>query len=171
MHRKFSLAVFTCCLALSLRAEVNLDTLLAGATSDPKNAPALIARAVKENQKSARQIVGTMAAAMPDHTVGFVSAALDAVPEELVAILQGAISAQPRLAIEITTLALGKFPERAGEIIKAAIEVAPEEMRAQIAALGNKLAYFSDAGGARRVTARGSFPKMPIRSDLISPSQ
>lgn len=180
MKTRFFIAAIACWVAtVGLRAESELDPIVARATRDPKNAPLIVTMAAEENPKLIVQIAAATVAALPDQAVGIVGALLKTAPLLRTEILRAAILAQPKLAVEITAKALAMFPDQVADIVKTAGEVAPENLRAAIAVLGDKSVFF-DSTGAKAAPARGtaarpaqgSFPIQTLRPDLVvSPSR
>jgi hypothetical protein len=148
-------------------ADPTVDSVVAGARSDPANAPAIVALAVIEHPKSLERIVTDSVAALPDRAVDIVRALLKVAPKQAAAIVGAAIQGAPKLAVEITTAAVALLPDRRAEIIAAAVDAAPVELRGVFTApMGESLR----ASGITSDTTPPSFPAQPIRPDLVSPS-
>jgi hypothetical protein len=177
IHKIVSKRIFTTFaafvfLAAGLRAEFNMDALIARASGDPANAPAMIANAVVANPKLVSQIVSAALTAMPKQAVQIVRALLKVDPEQANQIVQAAIRAQPNLAVQITDAAVETLPNQAADIVKAAIAAAPADLSDAIAAsvTGNGGSNGGHGGGGFG-SGLGQFPQQPINPDLVSPSR
>jgi hypothetical protein len=151
---------------VALRAEVKVDSMLANAKSDPKNAPAIVALAAVDNPKFLLPIVSASVEALPNQAVEIVRALLKIAPKQALEIVRAAINAQPQLAGRISSMAAAMFPDQAEQIVKAADDAAagvPETAEASPTS--------SNLGGsAGAFPSAPAFPAQPIRPDLVSPS-
>ena len=68
---------------VALHAEFKVDTVLANAKSDPKNAPAIVAFAAVDNPKFLLPLLSAAVDAFPDQAVEIVQALLKANPAQL----------------------------------------------------------------------------------------
>ena len=155
--------------ATALHADYNVNALVARASRNAKDAPLMVATAVKDNPKELSKIVTGVVKAFPDKAVDIVDAILVLNPTHAAQIVKAAIAAQPSLAIEITTAAVNTVPASAEAIIAAAGEVAPKEDQAAIAGItvdNPETAYATPSAPRSPV-----FPDQSLRPEvIISPS-
>jgi len=154
--------------AVALHAEFKIDTVLASAKSDPKNAPAIIAFAAVDNPKFLLPLVSASVDALPEQAVEIVRALLKVAPKQALEIVRAAVIAQPKLVGGISSVAVALLPDRADQIIKVANDAAagvPET--AEASPTGGNLGPNGVAGSSPSAPA---FPAQPIRPDLVSPS-
>ena len=150
------------------RAELNVESVVREAASDPKRAPGIVAVAVAENPQSLLPMVSAAVAGLPEQAVEIVRAILLSAPEQYASILRAAIAAQPALALDFATMAAELLPESVDDIVKVALEAAPEGARREIAALTKRSQIMQRrSGSSARPT---SFPLQPILADLKSNS-
>lgn len=160
-------------LAAGLRAaapaEFKVETVVAAALRDVKNAPAIIALAAGDNPKFLAQITAAALTALPDQSVEIVQTLLEVAPKQYAEIVQAAIHAQPKLSVEITSMALAALPDQSAGIMKAALAAAPPEQRGAINAVAKEKGAETSNPGAGQAPAP-TFPSQPINPNLVSPS-
>ena len=140
--------------AVTVRADFNLDSVVASAKADTKNAPAIVAKAAVDNPNFAIQLVSAAVKALPDQAVGITQAVLNALPNRAIEVVRAVIEAQPKLAAEIVAAVLREKPELAGQI--AAIPGLPTDVQQVLVA---------PPGPAIPV-----FPPQPVTPEIVSPS-
>src|SRR5574344_451512 len=82
-RRLFSLLVAFPLAALMVRAEINIDALVAQAVADAEKAPALVAKTALENPDVAVKLVAATATAIPGKAAEIVAGVTDCVPADV----------------------------------------------------------------------------------------
>jgi hypothetical protein len=158
--------------AIGLRADVDVSSVVRGAMSDPSSAPAVIALAVVENQASAIQLVAASVAAMPSEATAIVHDVLKVDPKQVSDIVRTAILAQPTLASQITSAAVSALPDQSAAIYDAAASAAvsaPNQTAAPSPDASEPLGTPNVTNGTSSPSI--SFPTQPIQPvALVSPS-
>jgi len=151
--------------AASLRADPEVDAVMARARESRQNSAAIVANAALDHPKSLLPLVTASMTELPAQAAEILKLLLKVQPKQAAAIVRAAVLAQPELAKEIAAVAIATLPDQADALLQAAVDAAPEAARIEIAALKD-----NPPGTTGQSLKSPGFPVQPIRPDLISPS-